>query len=81
MYSDLTDEELDAEIVELRGKVKEVMSGGAVQVIAGEGRRIEYTRSNIDGLESLLRSALNEREKRSNGGRLRGRAIRPRFSF
>lgn len=81
MYSDLDDEELDAEIVELRTKVKEVMAGGAVQVIAGEGRRIEYTRSNLDGLESLLRAALNEREKRANGGRLPGRALRVRHSY
>lgn len=81
MYSDLSDEELDVEIVELRGKVKQVMSGEAVQVIAGEGRRVEYTRSNLDGLNDLLRLALLEREKRTNGGRIRGRAIRPRHCY
>lgn len=79
MYSDLTDEELDAKIIELRDKVETVVGGGAVAVIAGEGRRKEYTRGNIDGLRGLLNAAIIERDKRANGGRLPGRAIGVRF--
>jgi hypothetical protein len=79
MYSDLTDEELAAKITELRGKVETVAGGGAVAVIAGEGRRKEFTRGNIGDLRALLTEAVQEAERRANGGRLRGRAIGVRF--
>lgn len=81
MYSDLTDLELDEKIVELRTKVEQVVGGGGVAVLAGEGRRVEYTRGNVAGLEALLTEARNEKERRGNGGRLRGRAIGVRHDY
>lgn len=74
MYADLTDEELDAKIIELRGKL-ETVAGGGVSVIAGEGRRKEFARGNSTDLKRLYQDAVNEREKRQNGGTLRGRAL------
>ena len=81
MYEDLTDAELDTKIAELRGKYEDVLSGGAAVVIAGEGRRVEYTRGNIDGLEKLLDLARSERTRRANGGRFPNRAIRVRHIY
>jgi hypothetical protein len=79
LYDDLTLVELDAKIVELRTKIETVASGGGVSVIAGEGRRKEFTKSNLDALRALLQDALNAKEKLGNNGRLRGRAIGVRF--
>lgn len=79
MYSDLTDEELEAKITELRDGIEKVAMGGAVAVIAGEGRRKEFTRSNSTELRKLLNAALDERDNRKNGGR-RGRALGVRYS-
>ena len=79
MYSDLTDEALAAKIIEFRDKVELVAAGGAVAVIAGEGRRKEFTRANLGDLKLLLRELLNEQERRANSGRLPGRAIGVRY--
>lgn len=81
MFDDLTDEELAAKIIELRTKIETVAGGGAVTVIAGEGRRKEFSRGNIDDLERLLNMALAEKERRANGGRLCGRALRVRHTY
>lgn len=80
MYADLTDEELNAKVSELRDAIEKVSLGGAVAVIAGEGRRVEYTRANSEGLNSLYRLAIIEVEKRANGGRVGGRALGVRFT-
>jgi len=66
IYSDLDDEELAAKIIQLRDAV-ETAAGGGVAVIAGEGRRMEYTRANSSGLKELLRAALSERDSRAGG--------------
>jgi len=79
MYDDLDDAALAAKIIELRDKIEAVAAGGTVAVIAGEGRRKEFTPSSIAALRQLYTEACNARERRSNGGRLRGRAIRARF--
>lgn len=79
MYDDLDDAALDAKIVELRGKLEQVTGGGGVAVIAGEGRRKEFTRANLGGLQAMFDAALRERERRQNGGRLPGRALGVRF--
>lgn len=80
MYDDLDDEALDAKIIELRDKIEKVAGGGQVAVIAGEGRRREFTRSNLGELQRMLTVASNTRERRLNGGRLRGRALGVRFT-
>ena len=65
LYDDLTDEDLDAKIVELRGKVEQVISGGVARVVAGNGRRIEYSSANREGLEGLFKAAVREKQARA----------------
>ena len=55
-YAGLTDEQLEAEIQAYLAARREVALGGGVGVIAGEGRRIEYVRSNIGLLDQDLRA-------------------------
>lgn len=65
LYGDLTDEQLDAKIADLRAKLETVYEGGAAIVVAGEGRRVEYTRSNASGLEGMLKDAVREKQRRA----------------
>lgn len=65
MYEDLTDAALDAKIVELREKVEQVAMGGVARVVAGNGRRIEYSDANRGGLEGLLKLAIREKQARA----------------
>lgn len=65
MYEDLSDDDLKAEIIDLRGKIKIVVGGGTAVVVAGEGRRVEYTAANLKGLQSLLTAAIRERDERA----------------
>lgn len=63
-YDTMTDAELDAEIVELRAAARSLTSGGDVQVVAGEGRRMEYTRANHQDLRRDLNAACREKARR-----------------
>lgn len=65
LYGDLDDAALAAKIVELRGKYEQAIGGGVATVVAGQGRRIEYTRSNAAGLLSLIKEAVREQESRA----------------
>lgn len=65
LYANLTDADLAAKIVELTAKYETALGGGVATVVAGEGRRVEYTRANSAGLLSLLRAATNERDRRA----------------
>ena len=60
LYADLTDEALLAEIAEYRAAIKKVAMGGNVGVVAGEGRRIEYTAGNIEAARLELRELFAE---------------------
>lgn len=80
MYDDLDDAALAAKIIELRNGLEKAAAGGVVVVIAGEGRRKEFTRSNVGDLKLLYRQACNERDRRKNGGRLGGRALGVSFT-
>lgn len=60
----LDDVELRALVTELRSGVKEAMIGGGVAVIAGEGRRMEYTRANLKDLKAELAAAQRELARR-----------------
>lgn len=62
-YIDYTDEQLIAEINATLAARKTAISGG-VAVVAGEGRRIEYTRANLTGLEQTLRDLGYEARQR-----------------
>jgi len=62
-YEDLDDEDLAAKIKELRVAYETVI-GGQVAVIAGNGRRMEYTRADSKALLGLLREAQNLRDER-----------------
>jgi hypothetical protein len=64
IYEHLTDTELDAKKRMLAEKYEEAMGGGVAIVIAGEGRRVEYTRANADGLLSLMKAVDLEQRKR-----------------
>lgn len=79
MYDDLDDAALIAKVGELRDKLETIVGGGAVEVIAGEGRRKEFTQGNAKELRRLYDSARNELDRRNNGGRPIGRAIGVRF--
>jgi hypothetical protein len=78
VYSDLTDEELEAEIADLRSRIRGAPGSPAVKSVAGEGRRVEYENMSSHGLRRLLTDALNEQERR-NGTGLGGAAIGVRF--
>lgn len=62
-YSDLTVEQLIAEIAEYRTAIKEAIKGG-VGVVAAEGRRIEYTRYDTRGARLELRELEAELARR-----------------
>ncbi|MET0373960.1 MAG: hypothetical protein ABW128_06845 [Rhizorhabdus sp.] len=62
-YINMTDDELTAEITATFAARKTAIGGG-VAVVAGEGRRIEYTRSNLSGLDRTLRDLGFEARKR-----------------
>jgi hypothetical protein len=79
LYNDLTDEELAAKKKELVGKYETAIGGGVATVIAGEGRRVEYTRANASGLESLIKALDREQQKRA-GVQVSG-AIRVTFPY
>lgn len=79
LYGDMTDVELAAKIVELRAAYETAISGKVATVVAGEGRRVEYTRANIDGLKGLLTAAIRERARR-DGVQVSG-AIRVHFPY
>jgi membrane protease subunit (stomatin/prohibitin family) len=65
LYQDLTDEELVAKIANLTSLYETAISGGTAVVVAGEGRRVEYTRSNAAGLASLITAAQREQQRRA----------------
>lgn len=79
LYGDLDDAALDAKILDLRGKLETVVLGGVALVVAGEGRRIEYSRANQSGLEGLVRDAVRERDRRA-GVQITG-AIAVRYGY
>ncbi|HEY0083914.1 MAG TPA: hypothetical protein VGB61_14065, partial [Pyrinomonadaceae bacterium] len=59
--------------------VEKVIGGGVAVVVAGEGRRIEYSRANGGGLEALLKAACRERDRRA-GVQVSG-ALRVRYLY
>lgn len=71
LYQDLTADELKAKIADLTTKYETAMGGGVAIVVAGEGRRVEYTRANADGLMSLINAAQRQLD-RLNGVRVDG---------
>lgn len=63
LYTDLTDEALVAEIKSYHAAIGKQSKSG-IGVIAGEGRRIEFTRANIRDARTELRNLLNEARRR-----------------
>lgn len=80
-YGRLTEEQLLAEIAQYEAAAKEFALGGDIAVIAGEGRRVEYTRRDGKAVNNALRELYAEAADRGldgfTGG---GRAIPVRFS-
>jgi hypothetical protein len=79
MYDDLDDDALKTKVGELRDKLERVVGGGAVEVIAGEGRRKEFSQGNAKELRRLYTAARNELDRRTSGGIAQGRAIGVRY--
>jgi hypothetical protein len=79
LYDDLTDEELVAKKRMLAEKYEEAMGGGVAVVIAAEGRRVEYTRANAEGLLSLIKAV--DLEKRRRAGEQISGAIPVTFPY
>lgn len=63
-YINLTDDELTKEIVDTHAARRKVASGGVAVVIAGEGRRVEYTRANAGMIDEDLRMLAYEARTR-----------------
>lgn len=67
-YFSLTDEQLLSEIAQYRAALKEVTIGGGVGVIAGEGRRLEMTKADRNGIRAELRALYAEAAERGLEG-------------
>lgn len=70
LYSEMTDDELNAEIATYKTALRTLDLEGVVSSAAGEGRRIEYTRSNRKDLVNALREMIAEASSRglASGG-------------
>lgn len=66
MYDDLTDDEVNAKIIVFRDAYEAVI-GGQVAVIAGNGRRMEYTRADSKALLAIIRELRSLRDERAGG--------------
>lgn len=84
LYSSYADEDLDAEIEDLKARI--IAAGkstdAGVRVVAGEGRRIEFNRGgsaagSVEALTKLLAAAEAEWNLRNGAGG--GQAIGVRF--
>lgn len=73
-FSGLTDQQLADKIVRYETAQEEVDLGESVIVVAGEGRRTEFTRANSANIRTTLDALLRERDRR-NGTGGRGQAI------
>ena len=79
LYSQMTDQELADKISKYMAAIEEAELGGGVGVVAGEGRRMEFTSANLDAAKRTLDALVLERDRRGNNGRIPGRAIGMRF--
>jgi hypothetical protein len=71
LYSDLTDDELDAEIAVFRQARRDVIvpgNGGVGRVsrITDGDRTLEYTAANLDALERELQALISEKARRNS---------------
>lgn len=64
-YVTHTDDEIVAEITQYRDAKKTIGLGGVVSKIAGEGRMVEYTRSNMPTIDTALRELYAEARRRN----------------
>jgi hypothetical protein len=69
-YMNLTDDELTAAIIDTYAARRKVAAGGDAVVIAGEGRRVEYTRPQAGLIDQDLRQM--EYEARLRGLEIAG---------
>lgn len=60
----LDDAALDELLIQLRDAYREAIVGGNVGEVAGEGRRISYTRANAKELKAELTAAVREKQRR-----------------
>lgn len=83
IYSDLTNEQLTAEIAAFRTARRNIILGGdggvgAVKRVSDGDRTIEYTSANLAALDTELKTLLAEQNRRN--GRGFGNAIEVEFS-
>ena len=62
-YASLSDEDLIAEINDLNTAKRKAMMGG-IAVIAGEGRRVEYSKADVGAMNVTLRELYAEARRR-----------------
>ncbi len=82
IYSDLTNDELTAEIAAFRAARRAVLlpgtgGVGVVKRVTDGDRTLEYTQANLGALDSELRALLAEQARRA--GRIGGNAIEVEF--
>lgn len=58
LYADISDEDLVTKIRAFRDARDELAGGGMVAKVQGEGRMVEYVRSDITGSSKALNTAL-----------------------
>lgn len=75
LYSLKTDQELLDLIAKYEAAIETATIGGDVAVIAGEGRRMEFTSCNIGGAWKILRELVAELARRPGYDHLRHYAI------
>jgi hypothetical protein len=64
IYTSLSDQELTDDIAAFRSARRELMLGAGVAVVAGEGRRLEFTRANQGSLDAELKNLIAEGQRR-----------------
>ena len=84
LYSDLTDDQLAAEIASYRDARKAIVLGtgdgvGAVKRVTDGDRTVEYTQANLPALERELNALLAEQARRASPTGIAGRAIQVEF--
>lgn len=67
-YKNLTDQQLLDKIAQFQAAYEELALGDGIAVIAGEGRRLEYTKRDGRAISNILRECYAEAQSRGLSG-------------